>query len=144
MKVRAFLIADAITTAQGKSYVHGGGITQIAGSFPHTQPELNVLLRLERADERLGSDHEAAIRLFDPADHQVVELRANYRIPGDAKEGYPITMDLVGYFTGLTFETPGIYHFKAFIDDVELDSIPLVLESEDEESSRVFRDAAEG
>jgi hypothetical protein len=132
MKVRAFLIADAVTTAQGKSYVHGGGITQIAGKFPLTQPILYVLLRLERRDEPLGSDHQAAIRLFTPENEQMVELTANLRLPGEASENYPLTMDFVAHFEGLTFEEPGTYRIAAFLDEVEIDSIPLVLMTEEQ------------
>jgi hypothetical protein len=135
MKVRAFLIADAVTTAQGKSYVHGGGITQIAGEFPVTQPILYVLLRLEREDERLGSDHGVAIRLFTPTGEQMVELTANYRLPGEADEDYPLTTDFVGHFEGLTFETPGTYRFAAFLDEAEIDTIPLLLLTEDQQQN---------
>lgn len=133
MKIRAFLIADAITTAQGKSYIHGGSITQIAGPFPLTQPVLSVLLRLEREDEPLGEDHQLAIRLLNPDGKHLVELKTNYRLPGAANEDYPMTVDFVGVFNGLTFETPGLYRFAAFIDNAEIDSIPLALETEEED-----------
>jgi hypothetical protein len=133
MKVRAFLIADAVTTSQGKSYIHGGGITSIAGEFPLTVPVLYVLLRLEREDEPLGSDHRAALRLFTPENEQMVELTANSRLPGEASDFHPLTMDFVGHFEGLTFEQPGTYRFGAFLDDIEIDTIPLVLETDEED-----------
>lgn len=133
MKVRAFLVSDAVTTAQGKIYIHGGGITKIAGSFPVTQPTLGVLLRLEREDEPLGTDHHIAIRLLSPDNDQLVEVETNYRVPGSANEEYPMTIDFVGSFSGLEFETPGLYRFAAFIDEVEIDSIPLALETEEED-----------
>jgi hypothetical protein len=133
MKIRAFLISDAITTAQGKLYIHGGGITKIAGSFPLTQPTLGVLLRLEREDEPLGTDHHIAIHLLDPEGGQIVEIESNYRVPGSANEEYPMTIDFVGSFSGLEFETPGLYRFAAFIDTNEIDSIPLALETEEED-----------
>jgi hypothetical protein len=131
MKIRAFLIADAVTTSQGKSYIHGGSITQIAGEFPFTQPALSVFLRLERENEELGTDHLVEIRLLTPGGDEMVQLTTNTRIPGGAAEDYPMTVDFVGQFYGLRFEAPGLYHFAASIDGSEVDRIPLALETEE-------------
>lgn len=136
MKVRAFLIADAVSSGEeGKLFIHGGGITRITGSFPLTQPALSILVRLEREDEELGTDHQLVVRMINPAGAQVVELDTNYRIPGSANEQYPMTVDFVGGFTGLEFEEPGLYHFVAVIDGTEVDRLPLALDPPEDQDS---------
>lgn len=136
MKLRVFLVADAVSLGEaGKFFVHGGGITRIeAESFPLTQPQLSVLVRLEREDEGLGTDHQLVVQVIQPDGSHLADLKTNYRIPGSADGDFPMTVNFAGGFSGLRFEQPGLYQVAIVNDEVELDRLPLLLEKPEDAS----------
>lgn len=131
MRLRSFLLADAVSLGEaGKIYVHGGGIVRLTvESFPWTQPQIDVLLRLERTTEEIGSDHEVVIRLVNQGGETMAELRANYRVPKPPDPDTPLTMNMAGGFTGVPFPEPGPYAVLALVDGVEIDRLPLHIDT---------------
>jgi len=76
MLLSAFLIADAVSAPpDGKFYIHGGGLTQLAVPFlPFPVPQIGVFVRLEVDPEEIGRAHEFRFKLTDPDDSPVGAL----------------------------------------------------------------------
>jgi hypothetical protein len=131
VKVRAFMLADAVDTGPGgKLFVHGGGISRIRPpvGYPWTQPQLAVLLILEREGEPVGSDHEIQLRIVDANGETLgPELPVNFRFPPPVAEEAPTLVNLSATIAGLTFEAPGIYSVEARVDGELIDRLRLVL-----------------
>ena len=70
---RDFLfLADAATGAEGKLYVHGGGLTEVhPPKLPWMHPQIAVVFRLEVEPDDEREDHSFEIRVVGPHDEAV-------------------------------------------------------------------------
>ena len=124
MKLRNLLLADAVDAgAEGKVFIHGGGIGRITGgSFPWTQPRLALFVTVEREEgEEPGSDHLLEMDIVD-ADGSTIAPTMNslFRVPADEVEGVPVDMNALVTMNGLTFPAPGVYTLIVRVDGLEL------------------------
>jgi hypothetical protein len=130
MKVRNFILADAVSRGDGKLYIHGAGITSIdAGDFPYTHPRLGMLITLVREDERLGGTHRILVELTTANGERVATLlETEIQLPGEeARSDQPLVANLLGEFAGLVFPTRSRYWLVLSVDDQELDRLPVAV-----------------
>ncbi len=130
MRVRALILADAVSVdAEGKTFVHGGGITRLyAHSFPWTHPQLALWASIERDEEPLGSDHDVRIRFLTPEGSPLgPETSAHFRWarPQGAPEQLPLLMNFASSYVGVSFPEPGVYSIQLLVDGDELGRLPF-------------------
>ena len=122
MQVDYLVLADAVTVAEGKHYIHGGGWdTLFVASLPATHPVLSVAVRLrlpwEETNQQLtlevdvlGSEERRSI-LSEPL-RGVVNVERLPHIP----PGSDLPLHLAFSFTNLLFEHPGPHTIVLRID----------------------------
>jgi len=139
MQLDSFLLADNVIAAEGKLYIHGGGITRInAPAVPIVVPQLMIIVRLLLDPEEVNQAHELQLELADPAGRPVI-LAPPSRIPapGDAgaATGEEQFLQLILGLAGILLETVVIYRLTVSIDGEVLRalSLPVVLIDRDDE-----------
>jgi hypothetical protein len=127
VKLRAFLVGDAVSTGDGgKVFVHGGGIRLIRPThYPWSHAQLGFLLTIEADDEVPGSDHEVTIRVLDPDGARLADLTSGFRL-GPAEHGLPPEFSFAATVQGLVLPVPGRYELVALVDEDEIARFPLV------------------
>ena len=140
MRIDTFLLADAATSAEGKLYIHGGGISRInVESLPMVLPSLAVLIRWVVDADELADDHLAEFSLTDP-DGEPLVPKTPLAIPSselqqghlaDGEERY-VVLGLT--FGSLAFRKVGVHRFVVWLDGEEVRSMPLpvVLRAQDD------------
>lgn len=130
MRVRNFILADAVAGGpQGKTFVHGAGVSGIAAAeFPYVQPQLGLLLTLVYESPEDDIEHHVEIVVEDDEGTEtakVLEFTTPPPTEGfDAREAFRL-VHLVGDVVGLEFEHPGRYWIILKLDDTELDRMVL-------------------
>jgi hypothetical protein len=131
MRIRNFMLADAVAaSADGKAYIHGGGITSVtAASFPATHPQLAVYLVLEREDEQFGTEHTLDLRIVSASGASVGGTQTVGVVafrPGEIA-GIPEHVTVAATFVGFAFPEAGLYYVIAVIDGDEAAHLPLAV-----------------
>jgi hypothetical protein len=137
------LLADAVTVAEGKMYVHGGGWNVISASsvpvrlgrlavgvlvtvpWNETNQMHSFEVRLEDLDGRLVSLGEAP-----PGSTEDGKVR---KLTGQFNVGRPVTLEagddqlvpIAVTIDGLTFEAPGLYRFVISVDGAHDKRLPI-------------------
>jgi hypothetical protein len=127
MQVDYLILADAVTVAEGKHYIHGGGWdTLFAASLPATHPLLGVAVRLripwEETDQQfalevdvLGGEEQGSI-LNDPL-RGIVNAERSSHVPADTD----LLLHLALNFTNLQFKSFGLYTVVLRVDGQHLE-----------------------
>lgn len=128
MHLESFILADAATVAEGKLYVHGGGISRInAPSLPLAM-QLTAAIRLIIDREDLGRSHQVMLVVVDPdgsmlmppiSFEPVFEDRNPQMLP-DEEQSLQVTLGM-----GLQFSRAGTYRIKLTVDEEVLRDMPL-------------------
>jgi hypothetical protein len=130
MRIRNFIVADAISPGlQGKWFVHGGGVTEIAAfEFPHIQAQLGLLITLvyEGPEDDIEQHVEIAI-VSDEGVETAKLLDLPAAKPADAFESRKTwaLLHLIGEVNGLLFEEPGRYWVVLMLNGTEMDRMVL-------------------
>jgi hypothetical protein len=71
-------LADAATGAEGKLYIHGGGLSEIhPPKLPWMHPQIAVVFRLEVEADDAATDHSLELRVIGPHDEPITpEIKA--------------------------------------------------------------------
>ena len=135
MELDSFLLADAASVADGKLYVHGGGITRIAApELPWVHPQLAIVIRLRLdPDDLQDKGATLQVRLFAPDGSFVVPnadvpLPAGQRTPkAEGEEGFA---QVVLTVAPVPFEREGTYLLEVALDGRPIREmrIPVVLQ----------------
>jgi hypothetical protein len=133
VELDAFLLADAASIADGKLYVHGGGITRIAAPmFPWAHPQLAIVLRVRtNPGEFDGETALLQVRLIAP-DGSFVVPAAEIPVPVPRQ---PVGVPDEEHFVQVTFSIapvpfpqPGTYRLEIGLEGSVLRqaSIPVI------------------
>lgn len=129
MRLDALLIADAATAADGKLFIHGGGITRINPSrFPWGQSLAFVIHLVLDADDDPGATHTLAIELRDPAGNHVIPAGAHTLPPVEVYKAVPgevLSYAIAATYTNVVFPQEGLYEVRVLVDGVQLRDFPL-------------------
>ena len=75
MRLHFLFLADAATGAEGKLYIHGGGLTEIhPPALPWRHPQIAVVFRLEVEPGDEARDHSLQLRVVGPQDEPVTPI----------------------------------------------------------------------
>lgn len=123
MQIDYLVLADAVTVADGKHYIHGGGWdTLFAATFPAHHPTLGVAVRLRvpweetnqqfalEVDVLLNGDEARSI--FPEPLRGMVNAARPPHIPPDSDLPFHVALG----FTNLQFDEPGLYTVALRID----------------------------
>jgi len=131
MKVRNFIVADAVAQGPGgKMFIHGGGLTSVvAPRFPYAQPRLGLLVTLvyDRPEDDVGHQ-QVRVVLEDDQGQEVTRLIDHEAEPPPepfAERKSNALLHMVGEISGLSFATPGRYWVVLSLDGEELDRMML-------------------
>jgi hypothetical protein len=122
MKVDYLILADAVSVAGGKHYIHGGGWdTLYTSSFPASHPMLGVAVSLRvPADEQgeqlalevdIQGGEEGSSILAEP-----IRGIVNAVAPPHAPPSSDLLLHLAFSFANLRFESPGPYNIVLRVD----------------------------
>jgi hypothetical protein len=122
MRVDYLVLADAVSVAEGKHYIHGGGWdTLFVSSLPAAHPMLGVALRLRIPREETGQQFALEVDVIGGEEQTSIPnepLRGVVnaeRPPETAPEG-DLLLHLALSITNLYFESPGPYSVVLRID----------------------------
>jgi hypothetical protein len=125
------IFADAATAAEGKVYIHGGGVTRInAPVLPWIQPQLALAVRLVTEPDDIKDEHIITLRLVDPQGAPVLPdaaVRVPPQPPPPKVEGEPTYLLLAVGIGPIPFTHQGIYRVAIIVDGDELRSLPLAV-----------------
>lgn len=117
------ILADAATSADGKLYIHGGGIGRInPQTLPWTHPQLAVAACLMLTPEEAASrqTHQLIIRHLDPLGVPLgdpARLHFDFILPPEANEDEPPFVLFTITFNNMLIHNPGHYKIEFSIDD---------------------------
>jgi hypothetical protein len=136
MRLDFFLLAEAAFGAEGKLYIHGGGLTTITPPrVPWTHPQLAVVIGfvLDEADRERG--HELNVRLIDPAGDMVLpDLEASVaetELTQHVDEDQRTVMHVSLTVAGIPMRLAGVYTFEMLLDGERIATRPLRLVAPD-------------
>jgi hypothetical protein len=129
MRLDSFLLADAATAnADGRVYIHGGGITRFdVPGLPFGTP-LSIYLRFIVDDDELSSPHEFEIEFTDPTGARVIPLPTLTFQPGEVinlPEGEEQYMQMALQFGQVGFTRAGVHTLVVRCDGKELRRMTL-------------------
>ena len=132
MRIRNFIIADAVSGAQGKWFVHGGGVTKIgAVEFPYVQAKLGLLVTLVYEGPEDDIEHDVEIAIVSDAGVETAKLiNLHTSKPPkafEARESWQL-LHLVGDISGLRFDEPGRYWVVLKLNGDQMDRMLLDVE----------------
>ena len=125
IKIELFTFCDFAQENNGKLTIIGTFDTIISRNFPCVHPQLAVVIRL-RFDLWEFGTHSFKIETRDLEGGMSLEtINGNIEVKevGNASA----VSHLVFSISNLHFKNPGITNFVLFIDDKEIDSIPLYI-----------------
>jgi hypothetical protein len=131
MQVDYLVLADAVSVAEGKHYIHGGGWdTLFAPSFPAIHPVLGVAARLRVSLEETGQQYVVEVDVRGGSDDNSLlpePLRGILKAerPPQAPPNSDLLLHLALSFANLTFESPGPYTVVLRIDGESLAESPF-------------------
>ncbi len=140
MRVDHLLLADAATGADGKIYIHGGGITRISPpGVPFILPQLAVVIRLLVDEDEPDRPQQLVVRLTDPAGDLVlppamVEVNAA-EVEGlkswtpETASGWAVdeerALNVMLTIAGIPLTREGTHRLSLSIDDDEVRTMSL-------------------
>ena len=131
MRLTYAFCADAAQIApDGKLYVLGGDFEVIhAQEFPAKHPALFLVVKLSVQPPECQREHQLRVELIGPDGHAVTKpIVLSFKAePNSLYPHKPIGVGLIINFQNLQFQKPGDYAFHVLVDDLELDTVPLVL-----------------
>jgi hypothetical protein len=125
MKIELFTFCDFAQENGGKLTVVGTFDTIISRSFPCVHPQLSVVIRL-RFDLWEFSSHSFRIEARDLDGEMIMEtIAGNIEVKGVGNS--TAVSHLAFTIFNLRFNSSGVVNFVLYIDDKELNSIPLYI-----------------
>jgi hypothetical protein len=131
MRLDTFLLADAVASADGKVYIHGGSVTRLrVPVLPFPLGQLGVYARLLPEDDaELLEPHELLILIIGPTGLPNVPP-AQFTIGAAAElepllEGEQRLMDLAINIGGVTIMREGLHRVELHLDGQLLGEAPL-------------------
>ena len=125
IKIELFTFCDFAQENGGKLTIVGTFDTIISRNFPCVHPHLSVVIRL-RFDIWEFGPHSFRIETRDLDGEMSMEtINGNIEVKGVGNAS--AVSHLVFSITNLQFKTPGLVNFVLFIDEKEIDSIPLYI-----------------
>jgi hypothetical protein len=127
MQVDYIILADAAAAVEGKHYIHGAGWGAIGSvSFPLTQPQIAVALRLRIPWHETNQQHRIEVDVVDADERSILPVPPG-PLQGTIAAGRPVnlhdgmdqTVPLVINLQGITFRAPGTYAVKLGIDGMD-------------------------
>jgi hypothetical protein len=138
MELETFLLADAAAGADGKLYIHGGGLTRITPPMlPWLQPQLALVLIFRADPEELAQPHEFQLTLLDPDGAAAMPAVEDEIAPAEhlaaAVPGEESHLHIVLTLSPVRFTRVGAYRFNVAIDGREAGGVnlPVVLQTND-------------
>lgn len=127
MRLGMLMLADNAAGADGKLYIHGGGISRITPpTIPWTHPMLTLVLRLDfdSIDDILAR-HELVFAILDPEGTTIagpgdLTLDRDEPPPGILK-GEPLYTHVALTIAPITFEREGLHEVH-----IDLDGAPAI------------------
>lgn len=132
MRLDAVMLADHASVAEGKLYIHGGGITRFqVPSLPFAIPTLSVILRFKPQPGDIGN-HRIRLAFINPDGLQTLPpdpLDVAIGRGDGLLEGEEEFTQFVMSFAGLPLLAAGLHTLRISWDDDVLRefSIPVVL-----------------
>jgi len=125
IKVELFTFCDFAQENGGKLTIVGTFDTIISRNFPCVHPQLSVVIRL-RFDLWEFKNHTFRIETRDLEGETSMEtINGNIEVRGVGNAS--AVSHLVFSISNLHFKNPGLLNFILFIDDKEVDSVPLYI-----------------
>jgi len=125
IKLELFTFCDFAQENGGKLTIVGTFDTIISKNFPCIHPQLSVVIRL-RFDLYEFGNHVFRIETRDLEGEMSMEtINGNIEVKGVGNAS--AVSHLVFSISNLHFKNPGLINFIIFIDDKEVDSIPLYI-----------------
>ena len=125
IKIELFTFCDFAQENGGKLTVVGTFDTIISRNFPCVHPQLSVVIRI-RFDLLEFGNHTFRIETRDLEGEMKMEtINGNIEVKGVGNAS--AVSHLVFSISNLHFKDPGMINFVIFIDDKEVDSIPLYI-----------------
>jgi hypothetical protein len=125
MKTELFTFCDFAQENGGKLTIVGTFDTIISRNFPCVHPQLSVVIRL-RFDLWEFAGHSFRIETRDLDGEMNMEaISGNLDVKGVGNTS--AVSHLVFTVSNLRFNNPGVVNFVLFIDDREVESIPLYI-----------------
>ena len=131
--VRMFTLCDhATVTADGKIYIHGGGVSQLyVPVIPGPIRNLWLMVRLSIPWHMLGEPHTVKIRALDldrnavgPVDPLITTPFELGKPPGH-RPGDESAINICAELSGLSLQQPMTLRFHLLVDDEAEGSLPL-------------------
>jgi hypothetical protein len=118
------VVADAVTSANGKHYIHGGGWDSIQSAvFPAVHSQVGVAIRLRIGWHDTNQNHELALDIQDADNTSILPAplvsAVNAGRPPTLAVGEDQVLCLALAINGLQFPKPGDYSFVVALDGVE-------------------------
>ncbi len=141
MRLDSFLIADNATVADGKLYVHGGGITRINALSLPLAMSLTVAVRLLVEEDEIGTTKRLTLAVTDPDGSSMlppapIDLPIERPGPDMLPDEEMLLQMTVGM--ALQFTRGGTYHFKLTIDEEVLRDLRLPVATLTQEQLKRF------
>jgi len=129
MRVRNFMLAEAIAGRDGYHVIHGAGFTGLnVQRFPYTHQKVSLYVTLVREAQDTAGGHRLQVELLDP-DLNKLEALADGQIelPSEPDGDDPLLITYVGQCAGIGFPRQGIYSITLSVDGVELDRMTIAV-----------------
>jgi hypothetical protein len=144
MELAYAFLAEAIEVNEdGRFIAFGGGIESVRGkSLPAVLPSVAVIAKIRVPKEECQREHHLRVSAVDPEGRAIVH-------PFDAVFGplmEPVgireeTSHVVGLtFREMTLKSEGVYSFRVCVDDIELGSANLTVETPPRDDGQTVRE----
>lgn len=126
----AFPASAAEFSQDGKLSVLSGDFDTITvATFPATNPQMVLVVKLELQPLECSREHQLRVELIDADGQRLHEsITISFRAqphPDDLHRR--VGMGSVIHYQGITFPKPGAYSIHVLVDDLELGVVPLYL-----------------
>lgn len=130
MRLDTFLIADAVTAAESRVYIHAGSLTRLnVPMLPFPVSQLGLYLRLQAdKDSELRKKHLLRIVIMGPAGIPNIAPMEFPLMPQELPpllEGEQRFMDIAINIGGITIYRAGLHNIEVYLDGDLLRSTPL-------------------
>ncbi len=116
MRINLFLLADHANISEDKKLNIMGVFTEInAFQFPTRTPSMHLVISMSPELGEFGDTRNLAIRLFDPAGNEMMNLSLPCQLP-KPEHGRKPTVNFVLNLRDMVFPVPGPYNFILQLD----------------------------
>ena len=130
MRLEDCFFADAVTVAEGKFYVHGGGITRVMASALPFPIHIAFLVRLALSEEEVGGPHAFAFTFVGPDEAVVGPPLQTMSTPTEIAplaEGEERFQVIAVTVAGMAFSQVGPHRLEVRVDGELLGSTALAV-----------------